>query len=177
MTELPQIILTKVEKKDISEIVDLVNFAYHGTDTKKGWTSEGHLLKGLRLDANELLEIISAQNSIVLGVKNNLKWQGVVHLKNQVDRAWLGMLTVDPHIQAKGLGKNLLTAAETWVQDNWQISKIEMRVFSLRTELLEFYFRRGYQLTGETQDFVSTNPLKEVPHRPNLKFSVLEKTL
>jgi ribosomal protein S18 acetylase RimI-like enzyme len=58
------------------------------------------------------------------------------------------MLTVSPTLQANGLGRQLLQAAEEYAR-SINYHTITMTVITTRTELLEWYERRGYSKTGE----------------------------
>jgi len=70
--------------QDIPSLVLLVNSAYRGATSKNGWTTEAHLLDGLRIDEPALHEIISDPNSVVLKyVGADDKILGCVHLKTQ----------------------------------------------------------------------------------------------
>ena len=80
------------------------------------------------------------------------------------------MLTVDPARQASGLGRMMLAAAEDHVRADLGASRIEMTVIGLRQELIAWYERRGYVLTGERRPF-------PVEGRDELEFVVLEKAL
>jgi ribosomal protein S18 acetylase RimI-like enzyme len=59
------------------------------------------------------------------------------------------MLTVSPTLQANGLGKLLLNAAEAYAQ-SINCTAITMTVITTRTELISWYERRGYSKTGQT---------------------------
>ncbi|MFN7127588.1 MAG: GNAT family N-acetyltransferase, partial [Brevundimonas sp.] len=87
------------------------------------------------------------------------------------DRTYLGMLTVEPSLQASGLGRRLLAAAETEAVARFAACRMEMTVIHRRAELIAWYQRRGYRPTGETRPF----PVD--PPRPELEFVVLEKAL
>ena len=87
---------------------------------------------------------------------------------------YLGMLTVSPKIQARGIGKKLLSAAETHALKN-DCDKIEMTVISDRAELIAWYERNGYHVTEETKPF-HTEARFGVP-RKNLEFLVMEKMI
>jgi hypothetical protein len=52
-----------------------------------------------------------------------------------------------------------------------------MTVIEQRTELLEWYVRRGYLPTGETEPFPYQNPRFGLPKRDDLRFLVLAKLL
>jgi GNAT superfamily N-acetyltransferase len=86
------------------------------------------------------------------------------------------MLTVAPEGQAQGLGRALLAAAESHARD-WALARIEMTVIRQRTELIAWYQRRGYALTGEMRPFPMEEPRFGLPKRADLAFVVLEKAL
>ncbi|GLK47226.1 hypothetical protein GCM10017620_01990 [Brevundimonas intermedia] len=87
------------------------------------------------------------------------------------DLAYLGMLTVEPTLQASGLGRRLLDAAESEAVARFAARRMEMTVIHRRAELIAWYERRGYRHTGETR------PFPVAPPRPELDFVVLEKGL
>lgn len=160
---------------DITELVQLVNSAYRGDSSKKGWTTEADLLEGVRTDANTLLEQMNQPNQILLkAIDGSEKIMGCVCLQEKKDKLYLGMLTVQPDIQATGIGKILLAAAEEYAM-NKQIYCIEMTVISVRSELIAWYQRRGYHLTGEKRAF-PTDPKFGIK-KQELEFIVLEKKL
>jgi GNAT superfamily N-acetyltransferase len=65
---------------------------------------------------------------------------------------YLGMLTMQPQLQAKGIGKQLLAAAERHARFNY-CKSIEMTVISMRHELIAWYNKHAYQSTGATKPF------------------------
>ncbi|MFG0227297.1 hypothetical protein, partial [Streptococcus suis] len=49
------------------EIMHLLNSAYRGEDSKKGWTTEAHLIAGeTRTDISSVVEVIAKPASIML---------------------------------------------------------------------------------------------------------------
>jgi ribosomal protein S18 acetylase RimI-like enzyme len=84
------------------------------------------------------------------------------------------MLTVTPELQGAGIGKELLKAAEQHARANG-CRKVTMTVISVREELINWYERHGYNVTGEKQPF-PTDPKFGLPRRP-LEFIVLEKAI
>ena len=142
--------------KDIPELVRLINSAYRGEGSKKGWTTEAHLLEGeLRTDEATLSSLMDPYGSFLIYKEGN-KIQGCVYLQKQNEKLYLGMLTVAPEMQAKGIGKKLLTASEKYALDE-HFSSIIMNVISLRLELISWYERHGYTKTGKTKPFPSDN--------------------
>ena len=65
---------------------------------------------------------------------------------------------VRPDLQARGLGRILVTAAETNAGRWWGAPRMQMRVVEPRQELIAWYDRQGYARTGETIPFRPANP-------------------
>ena len=91
--------------------------------------------------------------------------------------AYLGMLTVDPMLQGSGLGRALIDEAERVAKDRFGADRMEMTVIVQRTELIDWYVRRGYALTGERRPFPVTYPRFGLPKRDDLEFVVLGRAL
>jgi GNAT superfamily N-acetyltransferase len=159
---------------DVPALHALVERAYRGEAARSGWTHEADLLDGQRTDRQALAAMLAdpAQAMLVAGEPIH----GCVALTRLEDRAYLGMLTVAPEGQAQGLGRALLAAAESHARD-WALARIEMTVIRQRTELIAWYQRRGYALTGEMRPFPMEEPRFGLPKRADLAFVVLEKAL
>jgi len=144
--------ISKAGLPDIAAIEELVNSAYRGDDSKKGWTSEADLIDGsLRTDINSLRKILSRPGATILKYTNDAgEINGCVYLQFETDCLELGMLSVDPTLQASGIGKKLLQAAIAHAKEAG-VHKIKFKVISLRSELVAWYQRHGYQFTGEIQ--------------------------
>jgi ribosomal protein S18 acetylase RimI-like enzyme len=168
--------LKKAIPANSKEITLLVNSAYRGESSKTGWTTEADLLGGQRSDENSISELIHRKDSVILTqVNEKNEMIACVHLEQKDNQTtYLGMLTVQPTLQAKGLGKILLKEAEDYSKKYFQSSKIEMTVIHLRTELIAWYERRGYKHTGETRPFPMNDPKFGLPKK-ELFFIVLEK--
>jgi GNAT superfamily N-acetyltransferase len=162
--------------EDIPALEALLNSAYRGEDSKKGWTSEADLIEGdLRTDAGTLQKLMDTPGAIFLKYVNqeNIP-EGCVFLHKTENRLYLGMLSVSPLIQAKGVGKQLMSAAEDYAKDQ-SCSSIFMKVISLRQELIAWYERKGYHKTGKTEPFPTDNKFG----RPTetLEFVIMEKMI
>jgi ribosomal protein S18 acetylase RimI-like enzyme len=168
--------ITIAGNKDIDELVSLLNSAYRGESSKKGWTTEANLLKGdLRTDANTLRDLLQTPGATFLkGINEQNQIEACVFLHKKGDKLYLGMLSVSPLIQAKGIGKQLMQAAENYAKEN-QCSSIFMKVISVRHELIAWYERQGYRRTGETEPFPTDNRFG-IPVEP-LEFIILEKNI
>ncbi len=162
---------------DVDTISALINSAYRGESSKRGWTTEAELLGGQRTDPETLRETIADKRDSILLLDGQDAPIACVYLQRRADRAYLGMLTIKPELQARGLGKRLLAAAEMWARENWKVAKIEMTVIQKRHELIAWYERRGYSNTGRTEPFPYNDEKFGLPKVADLEFVVLEKTL
>lgn len=171
-------IMRSAHEQDITALHKLVESAYRGESAKRGWTHEADLLGGQRTDLNALKEIVEDKDQIILLAMDSQDIAGCVQLvRVKEGLAYLGLLTVDPDRQAGGLGKILLDAAEVYVADNWQAQAIEMTVIRQRTDLIAYYERRGYALTGERRPFPLDDPRYGLPTTQELEFVVLRKEI
>lgn len=84
-----------------------------------------------------------------------------VELKDN-DRAYLGLLSVDPSQQQSGLGSSLLVAAEKHCRELGR-RFMDIWIVNLRTELTPFYRHRGYVETG-THPFPTDVQTKQPCH-------------
>ena len=167
------LIIKLASTEDVPDLVKLVNSAYRGESSKKGWTTEADLLAGIRTDEDALSRMINRGDSVLLKCLNNLQeLVGCVYLQKQDEKLYLGMLTVSPEIQAKGIGKTLLKASEEYAQTQ-ECTSIIMTVISLRKELIHWYERHGYKPTGAKKPFPN-DPRFGVQKQP-LEFIVMEK--
>lgn len=166
------------ERRDAEGLVSLVNSAYRGDDAKKGWTTEADLLGGQRVDVEGMKLLLSAPDSVVFLAEDSDSFIGCVEVKSTEKGCYIGMLTVDPTLQNKGVGKVLLQHAEEYAARNGS-PRAFMTVIGVREELIAWYERRGYRRTGAQQDFPTHDPRFGIPKvAPEmLRFEVLEKTL
>lgn len=169
-----QFSISAATEADIPALDVLVNSAYRGETSKKGWTTEADLLGGIRTSEESLRAMLYNPNAFILNYIEEGKLLGCVYLETKGADLYLGMLTVSPDAQASGIGKQLLLAAETIAVDK-QCRAITITVISQRHELIAWYERRGYRPTGETQPFPN-DPRFGIPKQP-LEFIVMEKVL
>ena len=143
----------KSTSADASALTLLVNTSYRGDASKKGWTTEAHLLSGNRIDERTISEYLTDPNVTILKYTGNEdRLKGCVYLENKTDYLYLGMLSVLPHLQAAGIGRELLLSAEVFAR-KMNLPVIKMTVISCRVELIAWYKRRGYKETGEVLPF------------------------
>ena len=135
---------------DISALTRLVNSAYRG---EGGWTHESHLLLGPRTDDRGIDELMRDPQSMILKYTNEQDvLVGCVCLQRKGSKLYLGLLSVSPEQQGKGLGQDLLNSAVAYAREVGCTS-IRITVISVRHELIEWYERHGYKRTGEVEPF------------------------
>lgn len=160
---------------DIPGLLQLINSAYRGEDAKRGWTHEAEIIEGsLRTDEDELLRLLNNPNAVILKHTEEKRINGCVYLEKKEQKLYLGMLSVSPFEQSKGIGKKLLSAADNYARDK-HLKKIEMTVISRRHELIAWYERNGYAQTEERLPFEVEKKFG-IP-REEIDFMVMEKTI
>jgi len=161
---------------DVGEIARLINLCYRGDVSREGWTSEADLLEGARTNEDEIRSLVEREGSAILACVDRGEIIGSVHLERDGRDCYLGLLVVRPDLQARGIGKRLMAAAEEFALDAWSPRRMRMTVISSRVELIAFYERRGYRRTGRTEPFPADGS-HGTPRTQDLRFEVLEKTL
>lgn len=142
--------IEKITIADIPVLTDLINSAYRGGN---GWTSEGHLLEGSRINEQMLTTYLDDKTVTILKLTdgtNNIV--GTVYLEVKENKLYLGMLSVSPDAQNKQIGRILLEEAEHFARQQ-HCSVITITVISARPELINWYERRGFIKTGYTEAF------------------------
>ncbi|MFV5693695.1 GNAT family N-acetyltransferase [Flavobacterium sp. LT1R49] len=167
--------ITKATVADVSALNTLINSAYRGESSKKGWTTEANLLEGLRTTEEELTETIQNTKNTILKFTENEQIIGCVLLVEKEQQLYLGMLTVSPDLQNSGVGKKLLQKAEIHASE-LGLPKIVMTVISVREELIAWYKRNGYAETGAKEPFPASDVHIPIANQP-LEFIVMEKKI
>ncbi len=168
------LLFRKALLEEAEQIASLVNESYRGETSRQGWTTEADLLDGLRTDAAEVRRLIASDVAMVLLCMSDAELVGSVTLQKMGDQAHLGMFVVQPMLQGRGIGKQLLAAAEQMAQREWEVGKLAMAVIACRHELIAFYERRGYQRKDMFREF-PINPDVWTPKVQGLRLEILEK--
>lgn len=156
---------------DVPALRALVEKAYRGDSARRGWTHEADLLDDQRTSDAELAGTIASDAARVLLAQIDGALVGTVTITDVGSgRAYLGMLCVDPDLQAEGIGRALIADAEDLATQAFGATVMEMTVIDARPELIAWYERRGYVRSGETRAFPCD---RVVPFR----MVVLERTL
>lgn len=163
---------------DIERLQPFVHAAYRGDSARRGWTHEADLLDGQRIDAEGLSDAINDPPQVILLAEEDSELRGCVSITDKgQELAYLGLLTVDPERQGGGLGRRLIGAAEAEAASRFGADRMEMTVIAQRAELIAWYERCGYVLTGERRPFPASDPRFGLPRRDDLVFVVLAKAL
>lgn len=170
--------LTPANPADLDSLHALVHRAYRGDTARAGWSHEADLLDGQRTDRESLVDALADPAQALLVMRDGDDLVACVSLADKGDgRTYLGMLTVDPQRQAAGLGRALLSGAEQAAATIFGAQIVEMTVVAQRDELIAWYERRGYRLTGERRPFPAADPRFGLPKRDDLAFVVMDKNL
>jgi len=161
---------------DIAAIVALVESAYRGDVSRKGWTTEADMLDGQRTDPTSVGTLISKPGScILLAERDGLL--ACANIEKQGDAAYFGMFSVRPDLQGAGVGRAMLAEAERVAREEWGCREMQMTVISIRNELIAWYERRGYHRTGRYSPFPYGDERFGIPKRDDLRFELLIKPL
>jgi ribosomal protein S18 acetylase RimI-like enzyme len=173
----PELLFRQAELADIEAIVALVESAYRGDASRKGWTTEADMLNGQRIDRQGLIDLIAKSDARVLLVEQDAELVACCELQRQGDKAYFGMFSVRPTGQGAGIGKRVLAEAERIARDEWHCREMQMTVIDIRDELVAWYERRGYHRTGVHKPFPYGDERFGIPKRDDLRFEILAKSL
>jgi ribosomal protein S18 acetylase RimI-like enzyme len=154
---------------DLRLLHPVIERAYRGDAARGGWTHEADLIEGQRTDLATLEAILAAPADRLLVAEQDGVILGCVQVTGKGNGlAYLGLLCIDPTLQAAGLGRQLIAAAEAEARATFAAATMEMTVIESRIELIAYYERRGYERSGEQRAF-------PIPLDPPLSMVVLTK--
>lgn len=168
---------------DAPTIAALVEAAYRGDASRQGWTTEADLLEGQRTDPAGVASIVAATDAHVILATDRASGGLVACCEvrepgaRRTGAAYFGMFAVDPTLQGGGVGRIVLAEAERRAREDWGAGRMEMTVIRQRTELIDWYERRGYARTGQTEPFPYGDDTFGLPQVDDLEFEVLAKAL
>ena len=168
---MSNIVIRLATSLDLPQLHPLIERGYRGDSARIGWTHEADLIEGDRTDIATLQAIIDDPAQRLLVALDGERVIGcVVIMHRGGGLAYLGMLCVEPELQAGGVGRMLVAAAEDMARDSFRARTIEMTVIDTRVELIAWYGRQGYSSSGECRDF-------PIALTPSLYMTVLIKPL
>jgi len=154
MNQSPEIRLAVLS--DAEQITDVINAAFR--------IVEEFFLDGNRITLAEVQESFVSGMFLVAADGDGVS--GCVYVEPRGERAYLGLLSVDPARQQKGLGSRLMTAAEEFAREQGA-RFMDIYIVNLRTDLPPFYEQRGYHENGTTP-FPPDVPTKQPCHFINM---------
>lgn len=162
----------KTDSDDLDVIVKLVNSAYRGIEGSRRWTTEAHLVQGDRLVLEDLRRLIRSQDTefYVGYLDENLI--SCIAIKKYGAITEFGTFAVDPNLHGLGYGKDLLSFAES--KASTYSSIFQVTVVSQNSDLVRFYQRRGYKVTGQRLAYPTEQNVGK-PKIKNIDLTVLQK--
>ena len=142
--------LKLADEGDALAITELLNASYRSGN---GWTHEKQLVAGSRAQEAAIREIIATQLGVYLLLFNAQQLLACIHIEPFADGAMIGSFAVRPDWQGAGIGAGVLKAGEEYAMDHFAAAALYMDVLAPRKELIAYYERKGYCLTGEQKDF------------------------
>ena len=102
---------------------------------------------GDRTSPDEIAALINAGGEFLVLDGDAGGSVGCVYLEYRGDRAYFGMLSIEPAKQGQGLGRRLIGAAESRARDRG-CRYMDIHIVNLREELPDYYRRLGYFESG-----------------------------
>jgi ribosomal protein S18 acetylase RimI-like enzyme len=133
--------------RDAGNIARLVNEAYRPRPGAGGWTHESSLVSGERTNARKVEALLS--HSVVRVGLRGATIVACVQIEGKGEEAHIGMLAVKPAMQRAGVGDAMLTQAERYAESSLGAEQFVLFVVAARSELIQFYLRRGYEETTQ----------------------------
>ena len=124
------------QSNDIDAITLLINRAF---------VAEQPFISGERIDLAGVRELLSKGKFLVVEQEGDLV--ACLYIDARGERAHLGLVSVDPQRQGKGMGSRLMAAAESHCTSAG-FREMELRFIHERAELQRFYEGLGYSPTG-----------------------------
>ncbi len=111
----------------------------------RAYEVEAFFKVGDRTTENEIAGFLSDHTFLV--AEGEAGVVGAVRVNHHQSDGHFGMLAVEPSVQANGLGRRLVAAAEAWAAERGCTS-MWLEVVNLREELPPWYRKLGYEITG-----------------------------
>jgi GNAT superfamily N-acetyltransferase len=117
---------------------------------------EQFFVDGDRIDLAQVTALLEKGEFLLFEDDRGLA--GCVYLEARGERAYLGLLSIDPSLQRSGLGSRLVAAAENRLREK-NCRFLDLQIVNVREELPAFYARLGYVADG-TSPFPADIPTK-----------------
>lgn len=124
-------------QQDAVALAGLVNRAYE---------IERFFVDGARTNTEEVAELLQHGRFLVLDCAGGLA--AAVYVKTDGEDAQIGMLSVSPELQGRGLGTRLVAVAEAF-STAVGCRSVGLQIVNLRDELGPWYRKLGYRETSQ----------------------------
>jgi N-acetylglutamate synthase-like GNAT family acetyltransferase len=125
------------EIADIEAVTAVINTAFR--------KAESFLVERDRVDRDAVRAFMEKGKFLV--AEEGCAVAGCVYVELRGERAYLGLLSVDPECQKSGLGSILMNEPENFCAQAG-CKFMDLRLVNVRSELPSFYEHRGYIATG-----------------------------
>jgi GNAT superfamily N-acetyltransferase len=125
-------------RADAIAITALVNQAFE---------IEAFFKRGDRTTIEEILRMMMTGEFLVVDGDADGRLAACVYVERNGPSSYFGMLSVDPSLQGRGVGRTLIDIVESNARGAG-CDRVEIHVVNLRTELVPYYRRLGYVETG-----------------------------
>jgi GNAT superfamily N-acetyltransferase len=132
---------------DIEKMVPLINLAFR---------VERFMVEGDRTSAKQM-ESMLQKGTFLIGEASG-RIAGCLYLELRRERAYFGLLAVDPELQGQGRGRRLIEEAERRAAAAG-CHTMDLHAVNVRSELIPMYKSMGYTETG-TAPFPAEVPTK-----------------
>lgn len=132
-------VIRKASAADAKAITTVINLAFS--------EAEKFFIDGDRVSEAEVEEYLRLGHFLVAEAAGELL--GCVYVEPRQNRAYLGLLSVNPKQQTSGTGSFLLSEAEDFCRTQG-CQFMDILIVNQRTELFGFYQKRGYIENGTT---------------------------
>lgn len=148
------------ETRDVAAIVRVINLAF--------CVAESFFVEGDRINGGILQPMLDKGNFLL--AEDAAGPAACVYVELRGERAYFGLLAVDPGRQHRGLGRRLIAEAEKYARASG-CRAMDLRIVNVRPELPPFYRRLGYVEIG-TEPFPA-----EIKSKLPCHFVVMSKPL
>ena len=135
---------------DVAQLVELINLAYRA-QSERSWTTEKAFVDGTRITNEQLSGDLSRSNfKLFVGENEQGLLVACIGLSLDHNSVEIGTFAIDSSVQNLGYGKQMLNYV---AQSCSEVRDLIMYVLDVRSELIAYYQRRGYQITGHTEPY------------------------
>lgn len=139
-------IIRPAELSDLDVLQAVIQRAYRGRSASASWSHEGELPEGERVSRGDLETLLGAASSrlSVAEIAGRVVGSSLV-VEVAPGQCEIRLVSVDPSVQANGVGGQLLGHAEVLAIEAFAASHAVIEVLEHKSRLIAYYQRRGYR--------------------------------